>query len=191
MSSWQLFLSDSLAIDKAMKACVDSSLEMIDEKLSLHLPPTNPSRLPFFVSLSLGSGVHGAQKITEERSTSPSTSTFQQYVETNCGSSISKNSNSQTVKSNGNFPFKFKSILFASATKGLHLHSISSYYHHHNQSAETSSSATSAASSLSVSPPLQQRSSTSLPSKKTINRLQIPSSNLEITLRCHAVKVYI
>jgi hypothetical protein len=174
MSSWQLFLADSLAIDKVLQASVDTALELIDEK---PLPPPSimPSRLPLFVSLSLGSG---AQETA-------STTNLKHDIDLGSSNTISKTSNGQSTKLNSQYPLKFKSILFTAATKGLRLYLISSYYHDqvHNETVHESSS--------SMSPSSSQGPSISPSIKRAIRRLQPFSSHLEVALRCQAVKVFL
>lgn len=180
MSSWQLFLSDSLAVDKAMQTSVDSALGLIDgHSLSLPFKSTIPSRLPLFVALSSGSEAQGRKEETSSAVNS------NHDIDLGSGTTISKISSGQSTKLNGQFPFKFKSILFTAATKGLHPYLISSYYYDqgHDQPVQESPS--------SISPAvLSQRLSTSQSIKRTIRRLQTPSSHPEVALRCQAVKVY-
>jgi hypothetical protein len=179
MSSWQLFLSDSLAVDKAMQTSVDSSLELIDGRsLSLPFTSTTPSRLPLFVSLSSGSEAQGRNEETS------SAVNLNHDIGLGSGTTISKSSSGQSTKSNDQFPFKFKSILFTAATKGLHLYLISSYYYDqgHGQPVQDFPS--------SISPAvLLQRLSTSQSINRTVRKLETPSSHSEVALRCQAVKV--
>lgn len=176
MSSWQLFLSDSLAVDKAIQTSVDSSLGLIDgHSLSLPFTSTIPSRLPLFISLSSGSEAQGRKEETSSAINS------NHNIGLGSGTAISKTSSSQSTKSNGQFPFKFKSILFTAATKGLHLYLISSYYY--DQPVEELSPSI-------LHAVLSPRLSTSQSVRRTITRLQTSSSHHEAALRCQAVKVY-
>ena len=102
ISSWQLFLSDSITIDKSLQASVEHCVR--------HLIPlgkgSSSSRLSFFVSLS-------------NRGTPESPDSKEASEEKKKNSE--KDTSADTV-------LKFKSVLLATATLGLTLHPISSYY---------------------------------------------------------------
>ena len=99
--SWQLFLSDSISIDKALQASVEHGVR--------HLVPlgkgSSSSRLSFFVSLSNRGTPECESKDGSEEKKKTS----------------EKDTSADTV-------LKFKSVLLSTATLGLTLHPISSYY---------------------------------------------------------------
>ena len=98
LSSWQLFLSDSMAMDNALQSSADYGIRKL---IPISKPSHSPSRLSFFVSLS---NRGNAKNIPQKQN-------YQKNIPGNCDDVL-----------------KFKSPLLSTATCGLVLHPISTYY---------------------------------------------------------------
>lgn len=104
LSSWQLFLADSIAIDKTLQTSVDA---WIRDQIPAH-KDSSPSRLSFFVSLS-------------NRANADTSESKEESQEAKRKSDQSKAASTEDIS-------KFKSVILSVATVGLTLHPISSYY---------------------------------------------------------------
>ena len=105
MSNWQLFLADSIAIDRTLQTSVDFGIR---DQIPVQ-KDSSPSRLSFFVSLSnRGNQDPESADSTQEKK--------------------KKNEQSQNSVSCNTDILKFKSVILSVATVGLTLHPISNYY---------------------------------------------------------------
>ena len=105
MSNWQLFLADSIAIDRTLQTSVDFGIR---DQIPVQ-KDSSPSRLSFFVSLSnRGNQDPESADNTQEKK--------------------KKNEQSQNSISCNTDILKFKSVILSVATVGLTLHPISTYY---------------------------------------------------------------
>lgn len=168
MSSWQLFLSDSIVIDKSLQSAVEYGVRLLMPQSKGH----SPSRLSFFVSLS----------------NRGSPETVDQDKKKNIAAQIAVLGGCDTI-------LKFKSILFTVATVGLTLHPISYYY---PPSKPTSTTSTSANATLqnNIQNNVQNNAQNNVqnnvhpgPGVSPLNIPLRPSSPLDISARKRAVSV--
>jgi hypothetical protein len=106
MSNWQLFLADSIAIDKTLQTSVDFGIR---DQIPVQ-KDSSPSRLSFFVSLS--------NRGNQDPESTENTQEKKKKIEQNQNQNVSCNADI----------LKFKSVILSVATVGLTLHPISTYY---------------------------------------------------------------
>jgi hypothetical protein len=169
MSNWQLFLADSIAIDKTLQTSVDFGIR---DQIPVQ-KDSSPSRLSFFVSLS--------NRGNQDPESTENTQEKKKKIEQNQNQNVSCNVDI----------LKFKSVILNVATVGLTLHPISTYYPEpqpthtqtHTQTLTSTSSATDRTTRPNTHTHSPHTSPQNLPAKSS------SSSPLEVSARRRAISV--